>query len=420
MRSLLNLLMASTVAMAVVSCCPAPAPKAPARASTAPVPNAQTLAKADLQYYWRMERKDLALQEGESINVVYKLDENLYAITDHDRLICVDKDRGLLKWSYAIRTNGERIFRPSQALKEVTLARRPPSTTQIADKAAYSDPIKFHLVVVNTTTHLYVLDRDNGDLIRDIKLGFAAATGTATDGPYAFIATAQGNYCAILLDEAAPIWTLGTNSSINVSPVVGTGLVFVGGTDGVIRTARIAREAHPEWHVNLGGAINGPLAVSEKACLVPCDDFRLYAFQPTTGVPLWKQPFVAKDEIHEPPQMGESTIFQNVRGDKYYAINLASGAERWESTTAMAVLALKMDKTDHNVYILGKGNNLEIADEVLGTVKQKLPLSGLDLYVANTTSPAIYVGNHDGFLACIRLRSAGYIKPSDLPPPPLK
>jgi outer membrane protein assembly factor BamB len=422
MRSLLNLLMACTVAMAAVSCSPssAPAPQAAARLPQAPLPTAQTLAKANLQYYWKMERKDLALQEGESISIVYKLDENLYAVTNHDRLICIDKDRGLLKWSYPIRTYGERIFRPSETAKEVTLSRRPPSTTQIANKTTYDEPTKFHLVVVSTTTHLFVLDRDNGDLIRDIKLPFAAATGTATDGPYAFIATAEGNYCAILMDEAAPIWSLGTNSSINVSPVVGAGLVFVGGTDGVIRTARITRESHPEWHANLGSPINGPLTVSDKVCLVPCDDYRLYAFQPTTGAPLWKQPFIARDAIHDPPQLGESTVFQYVRGDKFYAINLASGMKRWESPTAMAVLALRMDKTDNNVYLLGKGNNLEVADEVLGAVKEKLPLSGLDLYVANTNSPAIYVGNHNGFLACIRLLSAGYIKPSDLPPAPVK
>jgi outer membrane protein assembly factor BamB len=420
MRSLLNLLMACTVAMAAVSCTPSPAPPAPPRGAQASLPNAQTLAKANLQYYWKMERKDLALLEDESISIVYKLDENLYAITDHDRLICIDKDRGLFKWSYAIRTYGQRIFRPSESVKQITLSRRPPSTTQIVDKAAYDEPTKYRAVVINTTTHLYVLDRDNGDLIRDIKLPFAAATGTATDGTYTFIATAEGNYCAILLNEAAPIWSLGTNSSIDVSPVVAAGLVFVGGTDGVIRTARIGPEEHPEWHANLGSPINGPLTVSDKVCLVPCDDYRLYAFLPTTGVPMWKQPFIARDKIHDPPQLGDSTVFQYVRGDKFYAINLTSGMKRWESDTAMAVLALRMDKMDNNVYLLSKGNYLEVADEILGTVKEKLPLNGLDLYVANTNSPAIYVGNHNGFLACIRLLSAGYIKPSDLPPPPLK
>ena len=75
---------------------------------------------------------------------------------------------------------------------------------------------------------------------------------------------------------------------------------------------------------------------------------------------------------------------------------------------------------DHNAYVLGKGNYLQITDEILGTVKEQLPLSGFDLYVANTTTPSIYVGNHSGFIACIRLLSAGYIKPSDLPPPPAK
>ena len=106
MRSLLNLLMASAVAMAAVSCsssAPRPAP----RVWQSPRPSATTLAKAGLQYYWEMGRKQLLLQEGENIRVVYKLDENLYAITNRDRLICVDAARGLTKWTYAIRADGE-------------------------------------------------------------------------------------------------------------------------------------------------------------------------------------------------------------------------------------------------------------------------------------------------------------------------
>jgi outer membrane protein assembly factor BamB len=409
MRSLLKLVIASAVATTFISC--SSGPWGSPRPSQPPRLNANTLAKAGLQYYWQLP---LTMDPGESIRIIYKLDENLYAITDQDRLICVDKDRGLIKWIYAIRTDGEHIFRPSQA-DEAKLAPRPPSTTQIAENSLY-ERTKFRPVVINTTNHIYVLDRDSGKLIRDIKLRFAAVTGTSTDGTYAFVGSDEGNCCSILLDEAVPNWVLGTGSTIDVSPVIAAGRVFFGGNDGVVRSAFIGRESRKDWKRTLGGSIKGPLAVSDKACLIPCDDYRLYAFQPATGIPLWKQPFITKGQLQEPPQMGPTTVFQYSNGDKFYAINLVSGQKRWESTTARAVLALM----DHNAYVLSKGNNLQITDEVLGTVKEQLPLSGFDLYVGNTTASAIFVGNHNGLIACIRLLSAGYIKPSDLPPSPEK
>ena len=132
--------------------------------------------------------------------------------------------------------------------------------------------------------------------------------------------------------------------------------------------------------------------------------------------------------LRDAAQIGPRTVFQYARDDKFYAINIVSGRSRWKNpddtdvddTDDREVLALM----DNNVYLLDKQNNLRIVDEVLGPkkgLKTTLPLSGLDLYVPNTTAPAIYVGNHvTGELFCFRPISAGYIKPSDLPPPPSK
>jgi len=89
MRSLVNLLVLAAVATIAASC-----------TSTAPVAVVpwqgfaeSALARADLQYYWQMTPKTLGLLEGEVIDHLCKLDENIYCITNRDRLICVDADR---------------------------------------------------------------------------------------------------------------------------------------------------------------------------------------------------------------------------------------------------------------------------------------------------------------------------------------
>ena len=52
-----------------------------------------------------------------------------------------------------------------------------------------------------------------------------------------------------------------------------------------------------------------------------------------------------------------------------------------------------------------------VVDEVLGTVKTSLPLTGWELFAGNTTKPAIYVATKTGKLACIRKLAAGRLTP---------
>jgi outer membrane protein assembly factor BamB len=241
-------------------------------------------------------------------------------------------------------------------------------------------------------------------------LKFVASTGGVTDGTYFYVGSTHGWYYSIMLQEAISNWALGTNSMLTAPPALQGNRVFVAGTDSTVRSAMVGREPKKSWERSLGGAVNAPMALTDKACLVPCDDNRLYAFQPVTGLNLWKQPFICRAPLREPPQVGPTTVFQRAQGDSFYAINLVSGQKRWENADALTVLAL----VNNNAYLLDKQNNLMVVDEVLGTVKASLPLSGYDRYVANTTAPAIYIGNHDGRLACLRLESAGYLKPEDM------
>ena len=79
----------------------------------AAIPARTVLNKADLDYYWNLP---LHLEAGETIAALYKLDENLYAVTDHDRVFCVDALRGIQRWGpLAIRTDGDPIFPPAHA-----------------------------------------------------------------------------------------------------------------------------------------------------------------------------------------------------------------------------------------------------------------------------------------------------------------
>jgi outer membrane protein assembly factor BamB len=401
MRSWVNLLILGAVAMAAASC----------TSPSGPLANNAVLGKADLQYYWQCK---VPLENAESIDQIYKLDENLYALTDRNRLICLDAMRGMMKWSYVVAEIGEKVYRPCQADRATLSPKVPGIAEMLTNSPDKSSRVTFKPVVINTLNRFVVLDRDTGEVMREVPLAGVASTGGATDGTYFWVGTTRGWCSCYLLQEGVLAWSMGTDSMLAASPAAFGPRVFLGGTDGSVRAAMAGHDFRAAWQRPIGGAVHAPLAVTDKACLVPCDDNRLYGFAPSTGLELWKQPFICRGPLRDPPQAGAATIFQYAKGDRFYAVNLVSGQKRWDSDSARAVLAL----IEKQVYLLDRHNNLQVVDEILGTVKTTLPMSGYDRYAANTVTPAIFIGSHDGHMACIRLISAGYLRPEDMTGPP--
>ena len=125
------------------------------------------------------------------------------------------------------------------------------------------------------------------------------------------------------------------------------------------------------------------------------------------GEPLWEQPFVCEGPLRDPVQVAEYTIFQFARRDKFYAVNLVTGKQRWDLPEGRKALAVM----DGEVYVLSDSNAMLIVDEMLGTVKTALPLTGWELFAGNTDKPAIYVASRSGKVACIRKLSTGRLTP---------
>jgi hypothetical protein len=65
------------------------------RKGKAAVVGPEELAKVGLQCYWPRE---LAMDEGESLRNLWRLDENLYCLTSRNRLYVIDAAKGLLRW----------------------------------------------------------------------------------------------------------------------------------------------------------------------------------------------------------------------------------------------------------------------------------------------------------------------------------
>ena len=69
---------------------------------------------------------------------------------------------------------------------------------------------------------------------------------------------------------------------------------------------------------------------------------------------------------------------------------------------------------DGKAYVLDKDKMMHVVDEMTGEVSATVDMAGLDLLLANTTTPAIYGATRDGDVFCYRLTSAGHLTPAML------
>jgi len=364
----------------------------------------EVLAKADLQYYWRLK---VPLKRSESLRRLWRLDENLYCLTTRNRLIALDAMRGLFKWSIDVAKPAAGVYAPCHA-DEVRLPAGG-GITAILDPPDLSEVKPFNAVIVHTIGYALVIDRDTGRQARKLDFKFVANTPASSDGTHLYIGSLKGWYHAVRLSDGLKEWTKATGGMMSAKPVVHKQSLYVGSRDTKFYCVRTASREKPHlWTRKTDGPLTANFVVDARGCFVPAQDGRLYAYDNLTGVNVWT--FRTRGSLRTPVQVGAISAFQYAEKDRLYAINLANGRKRWDLPAGRAVLAA----IKPHVYVLTDKRTLLAVHETLGKVEASIPMRGMHLFVPNATSSAVYGGTVFGDVFCIAPKSLGHITPDML------
>ena len=370
------------------------------------------LAKGSLQYYWRSK---VELEEDETVQQLWRLDENLYALTSAGRLFALDASSGTYKWDLDVAGADQKVFDPCHA--DGLLIRRGGDATA----GALAGPTPFDAVILNTLSYALVIDRAKGKLERRIELPFAANTAGSTDGTSFFVGSVRGWCYAIILDTGLIRWQTSTEDLMTARPVFFGGRVYAASQDSKFYSIRpMAEEERHAWTAKTDGPLTAEFVVDRRGCFVPSQDYKLYALDGLVGGELWT--FRAQGPLMQPVQVGERTVYQSAERDRLYAIDLASGRQRWQNPEARVVLAtveprglVGVENEDQPyVFVLTADRHLLMIPEALGEVEVKLPLTGLELFVPNTTKPVIYAASADGKFVCLSSKRLRHLSPEML------
>lgn len=401
MRGFVGFLIAAVTVSGVAGC----VGSGGAAGEFAGVPAKQVLAKLDLQYYWNL-RADLRF--GERIERLYRLDENLYCLTNRNRLLAFEAMTGRSKWSRQVAPVGKEVFDLVHADQVALHVGVPGVRTLLGFREA---PIteRFDAVLVSTVYYVLVIDRANGNLVRNRAAGDfgeeAIGSSGCADQRRFYAATPSGRCFAFDMDSGLSVWTFGGYSPVTAPLRYFNGTVYMANHKGQLITARAGHTRKLLWSRTLGGAVTAPFHAGRKGVFVPCHDGRLYAFGSLGGNELWEDPFICDGRMVHCPQVSGRSVFLYSEGDTFYAVSLTSGKKRWDRKDARRVLAV----IGRNAYVLDRHRKMLVMDEVSGKVKWELEMTGFDLLVSNTEAPAIFAAKRNGSLYCIRPKSAGML-----------
>ncbi len=361
---------------------------------SAPNLSPAVLAKANLQYFWTMP---LPLRPGETVYRLVRLDDSVYVLTSHNRLIAVDAVRGLYKWSYELGGRLEETYAPLhldnlQLVGTVGIANilNPPDLGKVK-------PV--NVVLINTLGYYAILDRATGQELRKLPLHFPASSGCGSDGVSLYAGSMGGQYYAVRLTDGYNRWEMSTGDTIAASPQYFNRRLYLASKDGIFRmldpepqesSARLPIKAKTD------GPLSADFYVDARGCFVPSEDYKLYAFDLGMTMELWN--FRTQGPLRQAVQVGKRSCFQYAENDRFYCIDVASGKGRWESPAGRLVVA----STEPDIMLLTQNRHLQVIDEMTGQIKADLPLTGLDVFAANATAPAVYAAGKPGALVCIR------------------
>jgi eukaryotic-like serine/threonine-protein kinase len=199
--------------------------------------------------------------------------------------------------------------------------------------------------------HLYALDRTSGTRRWAFDAGNPIPSSPAVGGGAVYFGTRDGQFFAINAATGAQRWRLTTgplmpwpwgHESGDVylsSPAFADGTVYLGAGDGRVY-AIDAATGKEKWHAETGGRVRASPAVDGSRVYVGSADGRVYAFDRTTGATKWKFETEGvklesgkfgfdRRTVQSSPAVANGTVFVGARDGWIYAIDAATGAEKW-------------------------------------------------------------------------------------------
>ncbi len=175
----------------------------------------------------------------------------------------------------------------------------------------------------------------NISTVINLGIQWTFQTGGSVDGSPAvvngvvYIGSNNGFY-ALSAATGEKLWVVnvGPNYVVDSSPAVANGIVYIGLNGTVTHVAALnANTGTQLWSFAIGGYVEGPIVVTDGVVYFGSLDNKVYALNAATGAKLWS--FTTGGYVTTPPAVANSVVYVESDDNHLYALNAVTGAKLW-------------------------------------------------------------------------------------------
>lgn len=205
--------------------------------------------------------------------------------------------------------------------------------------------------------------------------------------------------------QATAKWSFATGGEVWASPAVSGGVVYIGSDDGFLY-ALDAKTGAEKWRFKTGKGVRSRPAVGSQAICFLSDDGNLYALDVAAGKLKWKfdthtalVPHSALgdsdsrwDYLQSSPAIGAGLVFVGSGNSNLYAVDLATGQEKWHYTTGDCVRSSPLI-ANNTVYFGSWDNSVYALDTATGVEKWQFDTKGIVQASPVLAGPLLVIGS---------------------------
>lgn len=217
-----------------------------------------------------------------------------------------------------------------------------------------------------------------------------------------FVGDDDGYVYAIDAETGSLEWSVETGGDVDATPTVVDGTVYVGSWDETLY-ALDADDGTEEWTFDVNGSIFfSTAAVEDGTVYVGTTNETVYAIDAATGDERWNAT-APQDEIRSSPAVANGTVFVGSHDTNVYAFDADDGSERWSSGTGDEVWShptvadgvVYVGSDDGNVYALDADDGSELWSENTGALVRSSPAVWNGTVIVGTYEWQVYAFDAD-------------------------
>jgi outer membrane protein assembly factor BamB len=439
----------------------------PAPSAAADLLSQRAVERLASQRYWQLH---LPLVGDETLARIVLLDDNLYALTDTNKVFAVHSRTGVIRWSTLVAEEGKTIRGPSHAAQHVFFTT--PGAVRVFHRRTgelASEPRTLRGVIIDVAHDIATVaigqvhgvrngdilgvyrlsdqgdfekkplarlritwidaDRSRGRLtvfdkrrrplpgdrveahvrlpLEKVKLPFAASSAAVADDTRVYVGAANQRFYSLNIHSGFEHWQLLTPKTVSSTPLLHQGDLYIAGLDGRVLSCT-KDERNKNWVFQTEGPVFADLFIEGEHVYAASSDRSLYCLDRRTGRRVWRERF--DTPLTEAPIVSHGRVYQPVTRHGLNVLDAQTGKHLWTWPEAGRFLV----QFEEDAYLLTGSSPFQVVrvDAETGRKKAVVDAGLTALATGSHEDQCILLASRAGDLTCLRSEKAPRLKPA--------